>query len=1134
VRRLFVLLAVAGILAATAAAQAPTDTSLTGNGRRLEPIGRMTQLGAFPTGGALSPDGRFYWAVDAGRKANAVRVIDVAGGAVRQTLPLPGGYVGVTFAPDGRRAYVSGQKGDGAVAPGSKGLSGDVVHVYDVDPGSGQARELDPIALPNARDGAAAQDELPQASNVNAWPEGLDVTPDGKHLLVVLGQADQLAIVNLATRAATLADVGRYPYGVVADPDRARAYVTNERDGTVSVLALPSGNTVATIPVGGQRGAPYAHPEGITADPVRDRVYVAVTDRDLVAVIDTERLALERYVDVGRREGIGTAPVNVAVAPDARTLYVADAGEDAVTAVALTDRGTPGSAPGSGSGAAQAPRANRGPSILAVAPTDRGTPGSAPGSGSGAAQAPRANRRPSILAVAQYRKSLSRIRRVRSSALRRARTPAARRAAARRFSRSARALRTKYLRTRQVPGCEGPSTQQIRRYVGTLLRGLETRDRERAWARRTGSAARRRAADRRYRTLTRRARRLLAAISRDCPAGGSAPQPGDTPAGGSAPQPGDTPAGGSAPQPGDTPGLKAFDVIGRLPTASYTTDVEVTPDGKRLVWLAAKGFGSGPSNGERPASLLFGRAGVLDRPDDETMRAYTSRADRQVVPANAKPPPLGTPVVGPGGGASDKIEHVFYVVRENRTYDQIFGSEPRGKGDPRLQVFDDNGIPGPTGGVTPNAHALARRFPLLDSVYANTEDSTAGHKITAGAYANDYTQRANNTQRDRKGNPDLFPIGIPPNAFIFDQAVRQSLPFRVYGELGAGNQPFADDGRPTYEQVQANTDPAYPSQVQGTCRPAVPQPPGTPNAVRCTADAGDVGTTRSAPAAMSRIRVFQQQFQQQLSAGTVPRFNYMILFNDHTDGTVPGVYTPKANVADNDLALGQLVELVSQSPIWRKSAIFVIEDDSQDGLDSVDAHRIPAFVISPWAKNGTVVSTRYDQYSFLRTAELISGLKPLSLNDALATPLYDAFISGDAQPDVEGTRYRAIQPEHSLTEVNPAGAPNARLSASLPWDKVDYVPQRIADRILWQSVFGAGSAPPPPGPNASPVEAARAAGAMRLYRAGVSPRAWLLRDGEEEGEGDQTRARMTANLLSRGAGLSRHEAEKRLEAIGGG
>jgi phosphoesterase family protein len=188
------------------------------------------------------------------------------------------------------------------------------------------------------------------------------------------------------------------------------------------------------------------------------------------------------------------------------------------------------------------------------------------------------------------------------------------------------------------------------------------------------------------------------------------------------------------------------------------------------------------------------------------------------------------------------------------------------------------------------------------------------------------------------------------------------------------------------------------------------------------------------------------------------------------------------------------VELVSNSSIWDKSAIFVVEDDSQDGIDSVDAHRIPALVISPWAKRGAVISTRYDHYSFLRTAEMIVGLRPLSINDALATPLYDAFISGNQQPDL--SPYLAIQPEQSLTETNPANAANASLSAALPWDKTDQVPQRLSDEILWHSVFGAGSTPPPAGPGASPIEQARATGVLRRYRRGADVRRWLLRHGD--------------------------------------
>src|SRR3954468_3962583 len=162
---LVVAVAIAAIAAAAGAQETPgPSAALTGNGRHLEPAGRLTQVGSFPTGGALTPDGRFYWTVDAGRGATAVRVIEVATGAVKQTLPIPGGYVGIAFAPDGRRAYVSGEPRDGDFGKGLKGEDGDVIHVFDVDPASGAATEVDPILLPeDAKDGAAAQDELPQA-----------------------------------------------------------------------------------------------------------------------------------------------------------------------------------------------------------------------------------------------------------------------------------------------------------------------------------------------------------------------------------------------------------------------------------------------------------------------------------------------------------------------------------------------------------------------------------------------------------------------------------------------------------------------------------------------------------------------------------------------------------------------------------------------------------------------------------------------------------------------------------------------------------------------------------------------------------------------------------------------------------
>jgi DNA-binding beta-propeller fold protein YncE len=1041
------------------------------NGRYLQPMGRMTELGNFPTGGALSPDGRFYWAVDAGHGVNDVKVMDVGTGEVRQTLPLPGAYVGVAFSPDGTRAYVSGQPRGCCGPQGSTlGDDGDVIHVYDVDPATGHASELAPIPIPATTGGSYRLNTLPPDPTANNWPIGLDTTPDGETLLAALGNADRLAIIDPDTGAVEFADVGAYPYDVEADPSRPRAYVSNEYDGTISVLDLPSGDLVKTIGVGGQRGDRAAHPEDLLADPTRDRLYAAVTSRDLIAVIDTESLEVVRYIDVGRPEGIGTAPVSLAISPDGHTLYSADSGEDAVAAIALTDR-----------------------------PDETVSPD----------KSPVVDVRPQK-DIERFVRQRERARRQLADALADADGKVERQEARDRYRAKLARLRERFLVGPLTESCSGPSREDETRWVDAVLKArirfLRTRER----AADLPPADRRekiKRAKERYRDAVENARAGLASIG--CPPEGFAP------------------------------GADAFSVVGRLPTASYTTDVEVTPDGGKLVWLAAKGLGAGPNPdfetapyGEYVPQKLLGRAGVLPLPTDREMQEATEVADTQIVPTNAKPPPEGTPVVGPDGGASEDIKYVFYIVRENRTYDQVFGTDPRGDGDPSLELFDDNGVPGPTGGVTPNAHALARTFPLLDHVYANSEVSIDGHMITAGAYAIDYAQKglhSSYSDRGKGADVGIAPVSYPPNRFVFDQAAEQGVSFRSYGELGAGNHPFGNDGSPTFLEVIANTDVVYPTNLQQGCDASLP----VPNVARCFQDSGIVNGKGEITGIQSRVEVFESEFALQLATGTVPRFNYLILPNDHTSGTAPGIYTPEAMIADNDLALGQIVELISQSPIWKESAIFVVEDDSQDGADHVDAHRMPAFVISPWARRGAAVTTRYDHYSFLRTAMMIVGLRPVSLNDALATPLYDAFISGGEQPDVEGTRYEAIVPEQSLTEVNPPDAPDAELSAALPWDHLDYVPQALSDRILWRSVYGEDSNPPEPGPNASGAEHARAVGALRVYRNAGDVREWILSRPESESETAEQEEELRARVLSMQLGVPLEEAEEIIEEAEG-
>jgi DNA-binding beta-propeller fold protein YncE len=508
-------------------------------------------------------------------------------------------------------------------------------------------------------------------------------------------------------------------------------------------------------------------------------------------------------------------------------------------------------------------------------------------------------------------------------------------------------------------------------------------------------------------------------------------------------------------------------LAGRIPTASYPADVRITPDGRTVLWIAAKGLGSGPNpNGPNPfvttdantnsfqylPIITFGKAGILRFPDDGDLAGLTATADAQLRPSNAQTAPAGTPLQPDG-----PIKHVFYLVKENRTYDQILGDDPRGDSDPSLTLFGDH--------YTPNAHALARRFPLLDHVYANSEASIDGHFWTSGAKVSDYVHKAWHQNYGGRGRPydfGVYAVTFPQNGFLFDQAERDSISWFNYGEAIAGLVPVSSDKDRTPEIAADESRKLAKSDLgQNGCY-------ANDSSVGKDSITGqevfDSGLPSGAPTgSQSRFDCFSQRFQTQVATGTVPAFNYLVLTNNHTRGLEPGARTPQAMVADNDRALGQIVDLISHSSIWSSSAIFVVEDDSQDGADHVDAHRMPAAVISPYARRGVVVHARYDHLSVIRSIELILGMRPLGLFDALATPMYDAFGSSRAN----GEPYRALGENVDLLERNANTAANRALSAGLDMNSgVDRVPQRILDAVLWKSVHGASATPPPPGPNA--------------------------------------------------------------------
>ena len=967
------MLAAVALLAATVALAAGKkegrigpDTRIQPSGRLLNPVGKLTKLGNLPAGGALTTNGRFAWTLSAGRGKNDIRIVRVlakprpckpgrAGrkcrkakrrsvGKVVQKLPMPGTSGGIAMAPDGKTAYVSG-----VPEPSSErnrppadvpGADGDVIHVFKLKKRSGKAKRDGVIEVPPPSGTPPPQNFPPTNTKPLSWPRDLAVSADGGTLLAALNLADQAAIVDTKTREVRYVPTGRYPYGAAITTDGKLGFVSNEADGTVSVIDLAAGDEVKEIQVGPH----LSHPEGIAVDPKRPYAYVAVTHQDLIAVIDTRTLEVARTLSVERPQGIGTAPVHLSVTEDGCRLISANSGEDALAVFALSGKRR----------------------------CDSGAP--LGGKKRGARVQQRADR----ILDASTRSTIE-------------------------DSESAAAERAE----------------------------LFGEDAEEA-------AEERVAAD---------------------------------------------PA---RPKP------KRWSLLGRIPVGSYPVAAAATPQKPRkrkLVWITAKGLGVGPNDargrtleedpgsatGDAPAQYRFeylpeqvqGLSGVLKFPSDRKLKKLTPKASRQIRPSNTEKAPADTPIA-PGG----PIEHVFYIVRENRTYDQILGDDPRGDGDPKLTLFGES--------ITPNAHALARRFPLLDHVYANSEASIDGHFWTSAAAVSDYVVKNWHQNYAGRGRPydfGVYAVTWPSQGFLFDQAIEQGISWFNYGEAIAGTVPLNDRDRTPEENARVAE-----KFAQSDLGPLAPGPQPDAPAPCFSNDASSGGENvitmqevfdSSRPAGAnpltteSRFECFKERFMQQLASNSVPAFNYITLPNDHTAGTSPGARTPRAMIAENDLALGEVVELISKSPIWDKSLILVIEDDSQDGADHVDAHRIPAFAISPYAKRGAVVHTRYDFLSFIRTLELVVGMKPLNLFDATAVPMYDAF---DSDPSDNLEPYEAITPQVDLLERNTAASANARLSERLPLEFTDRTPQRILDRILWQSVHGAGSEPPPPGPNAEGID----------------------------------------------------------------
>ena len=409
---------------------------------------------------------------------------------------------------------------------------------------------------------------------------------------------------------------------------------------------------------------------------------------------------------------------------------------------------------------------------------------------------------------------------------------------------------------------------------------------------------------------------------------------------------------------------------------------------------------------------------IIDAPKDKQLAVYskltyentpyTKEKETIVEGEKGNPIPMRTGDVSP-------IKYVFYIIKENRTYDQVLADVPGGNGDTSLLLFPES--------VTPNQHKIVKDYVLFDNFYVDAEVSADGHNWTMAAYANDFVEKTWVASYGGKGGKYDFEgtrkVAFPKSGFFWDNCKRNNISYRTYGE-------FADDGKANYETLEGHFCPNYSSWDM---------------------DYQDI----------RREKDWERDFDSLLNINQVPRFNTIRFGNDHTSGMSKGAYSPKAAVGDNDLAVGRFVEHLSNTPIWKESAVFIVEDDAQNGADHVDAHRSTAYIISPYIKRKFVDHTMYSTSSMVRTMELILGLPPMSQYDAAATPMYRAFT-----PQADATPFKAIMPLTNIDERNVADNELSRRSQYFNLAELDAVPEREFNDVLWKSIKGLHSEMPAP------------------------------------------------------------------------
>ncbi|HZX57633.1 MAG TPA: alkaline phosphatase family protein [Mucilaginibacter sp.] len=477
---------------------------------------------------------------------------------------------------------------------------------------------------------------------------------------------------------------------------------------------------------------------------------------------------------------------------------------------------------------------------------------------------------------------------------------------------------------------------------------------------------------------------------------------------------------------------------GFIPVGWYPTNVKtlgnmiIVSNGKGFTSMAnpkgpqpiKKSDKSGYQQGAKKRSdqyiggLFKGTLSFIKTPQPLQLKNYTKQVYANT-PFTAKKTEMADGIAGNPiprkRGEKSPIKHVFYIIKENRTYDQVLGDMPNGNGDTSLCIFGQR--------VTPNLHSIASQFVLLDNFYVDAEVSADGHNWSTAAYATDFIEKTWPTSYgSRGGNYDsegTRRAGDPRDGYIWDYCKRAGVSYRTYGE-------FADDYKPNIKVLEGHY-----------CR----------QAPSFDLDIKDV----------KRVEIWAHDFDSLLAINKVPQFNSVRICNDHTSGQHKGAYSPVAAVGDNDLAVGQFIEHLSKSSIWKESVVFILEDDAQDGPDHIDAHRSPVYVVGPYVKRNAVIHEMYSTSGVLRTMELILGLPPMSQYDAAANPMYECFTN---TPDL--TPYVVKPAQVDLEQRNIADNESSRRSQFFNLAKEDKVPDLDLNEVIWKYVKGENSVMPAP------------------------------------------------------------------------